>query len=91
MINLKQGEYPAFAVNGIQLPFNDSDVGKTYDFEGVVKLDHIRSEGPVFTFEVQKLDFPGIIEPEIGTIQGRKNKKMRAQGINVTVNLGSYG
>jgi hypothetical protein len=89
MINLKQGSYPLFTVDGIDLPFNDADIGKTYKFEGVVKLDHIRPEGPVFTFEVQKLAFPEVDgEGDLTTTQRRKNAKMSAQGINVTVNLG---
>jgi hypothetical protein len=85
MINLKQGAYPTFSVGGEQLPFNDADVGKEYEIAGLVKLDSIRSEGPVFTFEVRKIDFP---ELDTGTISGRKKKKLSASGVTVIINTG---
>ncbi len=84
MINLKQGTYPKFVIEGVQLPLNDADTGKTYTITAVVKLDAAKSQGPAFTFEVQKIGFP---ELERGTIQGRKNTKLKAQsGVTIIVN-----
>lgn len=81
MIDLMIGNYPSFSISGIQLPFDFPNIGKEFKFKGIVKLDHIREEGPVFTFEIRKIDFPGV-DFDVGTVKERKRKKTKAIGIS---------
>jgi len=84
MIELQEGNYPTFKVDGKNLPFTAADVGQTFEFTGNVKLDAITAEGPTFTFEVLEIEFP---EKEQGTIKSRKAKRNIKAGGGVTINI----
>jgi len=87
MFNLKQGQFPVMSIEGVRLPFNDADIGKEYEITGLVRIDSIRPQGPVFTFEVHKIGFPDVEGK--GKIEGRKAVKLAAQsGITVIINTG---
>lgn len=83
MIELQEGSYPTFKVDGKDLPFTAADVGQTFEFSGKVKLDSITPEGPTFTFEVLEVEFP---EKEQGTLKSRRDKRQKAAG-GVTINI----
>lgn len=84
MIELQEGNYPTFKVDGKDLPFVAADVGQTFEFAGKIKLDAITAEGPTFTFEVLEVEFP---EKEQGTMKSRKlQRNIKAVPV-VTVNI----
>lgn len=84
MIQLQEGNYPTFKVDGKDMPFVSADVGQTFEFAGKVKLDAITAEGPTFTFEVLEVEFP---EKEQGTMKDRKAQRNIKAAAGITINI----
>lgn len=83
-MDLQEGSYPTFKIDGKDMPFTAADVGQTFEFAGKVKLDALTAEGPTFTFEVLSVEFP---EKEQGTLKSRRaQRNIKAGG--VTINIG---
>lgn len=81
LVDLDKGAYPQLHLQGQQLPFDETDVGKEVPITGMVKLASIKYQGYNYTFEMTKLDFPGR-EIDKGTIKARKRKKEERINLN---------
>jgi len=79
LVDLNKGDYPQLHLQGQQLPFDETDVGKEVPITGMVKLSTIKYQGYNYTFEMTKLDFPGR-EIDKGTVKARKRKKAQRGG-----------
>ena len=79
LVKLDKSSYPQLHLQGFQLPFDETDVGKEVPFTGMLKLVTIKYQGYNYTFELTKIDFPGR-EIDKGTIQARKRKKAKRGG-----------
>lgn len=79
LVDLDKGAYPQLHLQGDQLPFDETDIGKEVPITGMVKLSTIKYQGYNYTFEMTKLDFPGR-DIDRGTIKERKAKKRKRGG-----------
>jgi len=79
LVDLDKGSYPELHLQGFQLPFDETDIGKEVPITGMVRLKSIKYQGYNYTFEMTKLDFPGR-DIDRGTIKERKAQKRKRGG-----------
>jgi len=76
LVDLDKGSFPQLHLQGSQLPFDETDVGKEVPITGMVKLVSIKYQGYNYTFEMTKLDFPGR-DLDKGMVAARKRIKSK--------------
>lgn len=79
LVDLDKGSYPELHLQGFQLPFDETDVGKEVPITGMARLTAIKYQGYNYTFEMTKLDFPGR-DLDKGTVKARKRKRAERGG-----------
>jgi len=74
IIDLDKASYPFIHLQGQQLPFDETDVGKPVRITGTVQLKSIKYQGYNYEFELTQIEFEGR-DIDKGTAKARKRKK----------------